>query len=201
MNQIIATLLKLFKPTTKRPTPTLSPDGAWLLGLDIVHRKADAGRAFGKFATRSQKPFVAVVAHHPAVPQHWLIENTLSLINRPRADGHMYGYHFLIDVDGTIHQAAPLTKRTNHVKTKASRRKFGSFVTNRNAIGLCFQHADHNPNMAPNEAQMKAGARLLDALQIACKCELSLFGHGEIQTDKNPFEGEAFAKRYRQHGP
>ena len=174
------------------PESWLSEGGAWLMGLDIIHLNDDAHLTFGKTATRKREPLKYLVAHHPAVHKTWDVRDTIDLINNPREDGHYYGYTFLIDVDGLIYQCAPLTKRTNHVKTKRKRTRLAPYVNNRNAVGVCFQHADKNPEMAPNEAQMAAGLSLHRALQDVFDRAMPVYGHGQLQTDRNSKEGLAF---------
>ena len=195
MQALFKLILGLFSNvrTRSKPQPSLSADGAWLMGLDIAHRNQDAHLPFGRSATRKQRAFQAIVAHHPAVPRSWSAEDTVQLINNPRRDGHMYGYTFVIDVDGTIIQCAPLTKRTNHVKSSRNRRKTGRDIKNTNALGICFQHADLNPDMAPTQAQMQAGICLHKALETVYRRELVIYGHGQLQTDRHKNEGLAFA--------
>lgn len=190
---IWAALERLFS----RPEPKayLSEDGERLLGLDIEY-VGNSSLPYGRSATRYQEPYRAIVFHHPASAKLATVETLIRVINSPRQDGIMYGYHFVIAPNGKIYQVAPLNKRVNQVKSTRNRNAFGRDVTNRNAIGISFHHASHNPGMAPNRAQREAGKRLVTALREVFGT-LPIYGHGEIQTDKHPQEGRAFATQIR----
>ena len=187
----LAALVRLFL----RPKFTVSADGQRLQGPGVRYR-GDARLKYGVNATKNRQAIRGLIIHHPASAKGSSVHNLISLINRPRADGHMYGYHFVIDVDGAIYQCAPLTKRTNHIQPRHKRREQGRELNNANALGLCFHLASHNPAMAPNAAQIAAGRGLVAGL-IKIYGPLDVFGHGEIQTNRQAGEGRAFAKMIR----
>ena len=197
MQNLLAALWRLFfRPKSKPPLAWLDEAGEQLRGLPLTY-VGEASMPYGKSATANKEPFKAIVTHHPAVPKSWSVERVIELINSPRGGKPIYfGYHFVIDTDGGIFQAAPLNKRTNHVKPARKRRDLGRHVTNRNSIGLCFHLASHNPEMTPNAAQIEAGGRLVAALEQVFG-DLEIYGHGEIQTDRHANEGRRFAQKIR----
>ncbi len=192
--------------------PFLSDDGERLEGMNIIH-KGGASLPYGVTATKRAKPFKGIISHHPASAKGASVAGLIKYINTPRPpNGYMFGYHFVIDTDGTIYQAAPLTKRTNHIKTprkpliynegkrESPRNSVAPHLTNANTIGICFHLASHRPNMAPTELQTRAGKRLIKVLEKVYNVSLAVYGHGEIQTDKQPQEGRVFAELTRNQG-
>ena len=193
LTQLLAALLRAFNSPAE-----LSPDGKRLKGLPIVYRGNDK-LPYGVTATRKKKPIKGLIIHHPASAKGAGVAGLISYINKPRPPkGYMFGYHFVIDTDGTIYQAAPFTKRTNHIQG-SSYRTSAKHLTNVNTIGISFHQASHNPGMAPNAKQTKAGRQLVRALRQVYG-PLDIFGHGEIQSDKQPNEGLAFARLARGDG-
>lgn len=199
MLHFLAALQRLFfRP---KSVAWVSENGAQLLGLPLFYKGSEA-LPYGRVATQRQRGPEALIIHHPAAAKGASIHDLIRFINRPRRDGNMYGYHFLIDRDGTIYQTAPLNKRTNHIKPPGSKRRraFGRVAHNANTLGICFHLASHNPHMAPTPSQQAAGMRLVKALQHIYG-PLPTYGHGEIQTDKQPDEGRVFAQTIRRKFP
>ncbi len=198
---LIRLLLKLFSnpagkvpPSAPKPKPFLSDDGERLEGMNIIY-KGDASLPYGVTATKRAKPFKGIISHHPASAKGASVAGLIKYINTPRPpNGYMFGYHFVIDTDGTIYQAAPLTKRTNHIKPRdyKARTHVARQLGNNNSIGVSFHLASHRENAAPTEPQVRAGLRLVDALETLYG-NLGVYGHGEIQRDKQQKEGLAFA--------
>ncbi len=198
MLDFLAALARLFlRPNFDRRRFRVDQNGM-LRGLSLTYVGRD-DIPYGKSASAMRQPYAGLVAHHPASHPSWSVQQLIDLTLSPRGAREVYyGYHFIIDVDGTIYQTAPLTKRTNHIKDKLNRQVDGATLTNRNALGLCFHLASHNPDMAPTKAQREAGKRLVQALRQLFGA-LPIYGHGEIQTDKHPSEGRAFARFIRSN--
>lgn len=120
-----------------------------------------------------------------------------------------YGYTVYIARDGTLFQAAPLSRRTNHVKppghrkrrANAPREASNSTAIGISAVGACRQ----KPNSAawtckdrPTPEQIAAGIDAVKAIQnrfdLPCR---AVWGHGELQTDRIKSEGTTIAKAVR----
>lgn len=156
-------------------------------GLDIEY-VGDPRLPYGVSATAAARPFAFIITHYTgsSAPFRNIVKYTLS-VDKER--GGQFGYHFLIDRDGKIVQAAPLSKRTNQIRTNA---KIG--VSNTNAIGISL----HNLGETPTPAQLKSGAALGRALQKAFDIpRTKIFGHGEINSHKEPIEGLTLARILR----
>ena len=189
------TAQKVVAPSSRPDKLSLTDGGARLGGMGIVHRY-DSALPYGVTATKNAKPFAGIVAHHPAAAKGSSVGGLIDYISKPRSNGYMFGYHFVIDEDGAIYQTAPMDKRTNHIQG-TKHRTAAMQLKNRNSIGISFHLASHNPGMAPNAAQMEAGLKLVRALERLYGGPLPVHGHGEIQGNKMPEEGLAFAKEVR----
>ncbi len=166
------------------------------------------GNPKAKYSSKPHLKFRAIVTHYT--------------IDRPALNfvkyGHSYdkkrggsfGYHFYVDRDGNIYQGAPLSRRTNHVKPPShkQRRKIARYVSNSTAIGIsfvggCAKTADIKKWRCLHErttkAQIKAGVAVAQALQkrYGLKCS-AVFGHGELQHDRESFEGKELAAAIRR---
>lgn len=163
---------------------------------------------YGKRATDQAVTPIAIVVHHTAGTNLYQLVRYGHSTDEGR--GGSYGYHIYISRDGRIVQGAPLTRRTNHVKPPGSpqRKPFGNNVSNINSIGVSMVGACVlKPNGAATEAceredvtaeQMEAGMSVVAALQARFKIKCAMvFGHGELQTDREAFEGELLAKLMR----
>ena len=144
------------------------------------------GQQFGRTATANAKPFSAIVQHHTAGPD--LGSALATARGDPARGGAAYGYHFIIDRDGTIHQAAPLSARTNHVMP-------GGDINNSNAIGVSLVGSgDATPE------QVAAGTQLTQQLQQRYGIPIDrIVGHGEIQKNKQANEGSSILTAFRQN--
>jgi N-acetyl-anhydromuramyl-L-alanine amidase AmpD len=144
-------------------------------GLFIEYR-GDPSLPYGRDATRLAQPFKYIIFHYTGseAPFENIVRYTLSIDRQRKAQ---FGYHFLINQDGLIVQAAPLSKRTNA-----------------NAIGVAL----HNLKETPTAAQMKAGMSL--ALVLAERFGIARehhYGHGEINKHKAADEGITLARLMR----
>lgn len=167
---------------------------------------------YSRYATRSKRPPVAIVVHHT------LPKTPTGLISYghevdPLRGNASYGYHFYIARDGSILQGAPLSRRTNHVKysTNAVRRPHARYVWSGNSIGVALVGACDPTKKplagallkcaaeTPTKAQLEAGLAVIRALEarfgIACD---AVFGHGELQLDRENFEGEKLSRMARK---
>lgn len=157
-------------------------------GLDIEY-VGDPRKPYGAAATKAKKPFQFLITHYTgSSAPFW---NVVKYCNRvDPARGGQFGYHFFIDKDGTIVQGAPLSKRTNQIKTNAS-----VGVSNSNAIGISL----HNPGETPTQAQLDAGVKLGRAVMAAFNIpKANVYGHGEINSHKERIEGLTLAKLLRE---
>jgi N-acetyl-anhydromuramyl-L-alanine amidase AmpD len=121
-----------------------------------------------------------------------------------------YGYHFYIDQEGRIIQGAPMSKRTNHIKPLGhpARTKTAGHLDGGNSIALSLVGACKSPPLIPityrcneetiSEQQHAAAVALVTALRkqygVGCR---SVYGHGELQTDRKSFEGLTLAQAMR----
>lgn len=184
---------KLPQPSTPEEKRSASAHVMTTLNdLEIIN-KSDANCPYGKSATRYKKPFEAVVVHHtsPRFDTLWYINYQIE--GDSERGGH-FGYHFYVSPEGIIYQGAPMDKRTNHVSSTAHRYSFGERAKNANAIGVVCASV----NGAPTTKQFEQAYRLIQALcnkyQISSK---NVFGHGEIQSNREANEGRALAKKIR----
>lgn len=159
---------------------------------------------YSRYATRRKRAPIAIVVHHTLPkPPAGLIAYGHKV--DPLRGNASFGYHFYIARNGNILQGAPLSRRTNHVKysTNSARRRRARYVWSGNSIGVALVGAcklAKKPSdggllkcaaEAPTKAQLDAGLAVIHALEarfgIACK---AVFGHGELQRDRETFEGE-----------
>ena len=179
-------------------------------GYDVVYwANPDAG--YANVATKRKKKPVAVVVHYTSVkPVLRLVEYG------QRKDfsrgGGSYGYHFYVGRGGGIAQGAPLSKRTNHIKSqrRPQRTKTARHLWSGNTIGVSLVGGCDwllRPNWRQlttctgeyvTPEQLDAGLAVIRALQTRYEipCE-AVFGHGELQTDRAMFEGETLTKLAR----
>lgn len=127
--------------------------------------------------------------------------------------GHVYGYHFYVGRGGGIVQGAPLSKRTNHIKSKArpQRKPVARHLWSGNTIALSLV-GGCDALLRPSwrrwgmcaeeyvtEAQLKAGLALIRAIQerydIPCA---EVYGHGDLQSDRASFEGATLTRMARE---
>lgn len=133
-----------------------------------------------------------------------------------RRGGGSFGYHFYIGRRGGIVQGAPLSRRTNHIKStkKLQRTRIARHLWNGNAIGISLvggcdsllRPAWRNFSECGSEfvtpEQLRSGLALIRAIQekYDIPCE-EVYGHGELQTDRVNFEGEKLTRSARASCP
>lgn len=167
---------------------------------------------YSVYATRRREKPVAIVVHFTYFPH-----SLYGLVRYGhRRDfgrgGGSFGYHVYIGWTGKIVQGAPLTKRTNHIKSqrRPQRTDVGKHLWSGNTIGISLIGAC-NPVRAPRwgnmrrcsretptNAQLEAGLAVIRALQrrfgMACG---EVYGHGDLQTDRDSFEGATLTRLAR----
>ena len=194
---------------------------AWLAAASSDDRIALDGREitywgnpearYSRYATRSKKKPVAIVVHYTAA------KPVRSLVDYGhRRDmgrgGASFGYHFYIGRDGAIVQGAPLSRRTNHIKfrTNPQRTETARYLWSGNTIGVSLV-GGCDPLMRPNlrtwrycseefvtGKQLEAGLAVIRALQAryGMRCT-EVYGHGDLQTDRQNFEGYRLSRLAR----
>lgn len=168
---------------------------------------------YGVAATRVKQRPIALVIHHTADAPILKLVQYGHNADHERGGGS-YGYHFYIDRDGRIAQGAPLSRRTNHIKPPDSpkRTRVAAKAANWNAIGVALVGACKvKPKSGITErcerevvtpAQNEAAAAVVAALLAAYRIPgTSVWGHGELQSDREPFEGKSLAMATREAGP
>jgi len=162
-------------------------------GLEPVEKDGETYYQYGLEATKKAKAINyrvdGFILHHTSSNGSFqAILNYISKVARDK-DGEktgQFGYHFLVNRDGRITQAAPLNKRTNHIKPGSkSQRVALHHLENHNTIGVSlyggYRTIDginyHQP--APR-VQLDAAYKLIVAL--GSKYDVSLercWGHGD----------------------
>ena len=164
-----------------------------------IHYRGSEACPYGRLATQSREAFSSIVLHHnpPQRTLDWLIDYQLS--GDPRRKGH-FGYHFYVADNGDVIQGAPLSARTNHVKGLGyrARSEFGREARNENAIGITCVGAEKPEGFAPTAEQVRSVCQLVNSLSEQFDIPLErVFGHGELQTDRDPTEGASIAQYIR----
>lgn len=162
--------------------------------LGIIN-KIDDKAGYGRAATRQAKPFQGIVVHHTGGDKG--VEDMVKYGHTTDPErGGSFGYHFYIDRDGTIYQAAPMDRRTNHIKDpEHRRRKDGGDLSNANSIGISLV-APGSGKETPE--QIDAAQRLAHSLARNYNIDVSkIVGHGDLQTDREAGEGSAVTKLLR----
>ena len=155
------------------------------------------GQTFGRSATANAQPFTAIVSHYTGSDS---LPGALSTAKGdPSRGGVPYGYHFLIDKDGTVIQTAPLDARTNHVQGfPVGGRTSRPDISNNNSIGVSFVGTSK-----PTQAQLDASHSLIAGLQQKYNIpNENVVGHGEIQGGtRDPGEGMDVVSKIRSGAP
>ncbi len=179
-------------------------------GYEIAYWADPNARYSVTGSKRKNKP-VAIVVHYTTVQP---VLEVVDYGHRPdfSRGGHVYGYHFYLGRGGGIAQGAPLTMRTNHIKSShhPQRRPTASHLWSGNTIGISLI-GGCDPLLRPNwrrwgrcggeyitPAQLRAGLALVHAIQkrfgIACD---QVYGHGDLQTDRASYEGATLTRLSR----
>jgi hypothetical protein len=120
--------------------------------------RAYVGGDYGRSATKAAQPFKGIVFHVTGRPTLQSEEDYMSKPD-PNRPGY-YGYHYLIDRDGSVYQTAPDNVRTNHIMPNSS---YG--LNNSNALGVAMvAGSGQNGNIITTPEQMQSGKLLADQL-------------------------------------
>ncbi len=179
-------ILSVSLPRQLKDNTPASPESA---DLKIIY-KARFDIPYGINATLNKQDFKYIVMHWTASGHC----NTEKLIqdsqNYDTRRGGFIGYHFYIAPSGQIYQAAPMSKRTNHIK---SSKAIGD-VKSSNSIGISFVCGERGYT----QAQLKSALKLVSMLQKQYSIPTNhILAHPEVQTDKNKMEGLLAARFLR----
>ncbi len=184
-------------------------------GLPIAYwGKPDA--RYSNYATKGKEKPVGIVVHFTrAKPVLWMVK--YGHVQDKSRGGASFGYHFYIGRDGKVAQGAPLSKRTNHIKStkRKERTQIARHLWSGNTIGISMV-GGCDRLLRPNawwrvtncsdefltDAQFKSGRALIKAIQerYNMRCR-EVYGHGELQTDRDNFEGATLTRRVRADCP
>lgn len=173
---------------------------------------------YSKTATRGKEPIRALVIHYTKSPDANALVRYQHNGDTTRGAGRQhYGYHLYLSRSGKVLQGAPLTVRTNHVKPSRNkhRRKRGRWVDSSNSYGVSLVGAcgfakklsdramtkQRCTEWKPTEAQERVARAVVQGLMRkynVSKC--AVFGHGDLQTDRNQTEGVSLAAEIRGNG-
>jgi hypothetical protein len=166
---------------------TTNSDGSISVpGLNVVN-DIIPGRTYGQSATANAKPFSNIVIHDPG-STNITTQNLINYVQSYDSDrGGTFGYHLIIDKDGTVHQTAPWNARTNHVLAADTKSTGYSWVQNNNSLGISLmgESTDYT------QAQKFALQSIIESSGIR-----NIYGHGEISDNKMATEG-IIAKQMR----
>ena len=143
---------------------------------------------YGIDATKFKKKIAGYVLHHTSeTPFDNLIQY---MSRRDETRGGSFGYHFLIGKDGRVAQTAPLSARTNHMRS-ATNRTNALHLTNVNTCSISLHGgykvvSDSNSVHLPaTDEQISSARTVLTALERIVDVPLEqAWGHGEIQSDR-----------------
>ena len=218
-----AMAMQEFQPFQAVPTPEHKPGkpiphgpAKWIRAAkpgDILtvpgHRLSywgDPRAPYGPRVTRTRRKFAGIVVHFPVSGR--LMPSVLYGHTRDKSrGGGSFGYHFYVGQRGEIVQGAPLSRRTNHVRDVGSSKRrpgIASGHDSRDLIGVTTIGACHRGTgpMCETEVispeQREATLAVIRALQAKYNlpCD-AIWGHGEMQTNRLPFEGRTIATEVR----
>ena len=95
----------------------------------------------------------------------------------------MIGYHYIIDLDGTVETGRPLTMDGAHCNTAGLSGK----VYNKHSIGICYiggLDKNGNPADTRTDAQKRSLSNLIYQLEIDYNI-VDILGHRDASPDKN----------------
>jgi len=180
-------------------------DRYFVYGLDATTKARNK-------AVNGELPVDGFILHHT---DNSTYENMLNYISKVDTssddpDDHWQrGYHFLVGRDGLITQAAPLTKRTNHIKGgNHFRRVANTHLENYNTIGVSLhggyiKQTNHYYHWPATDVQVDAAYALLKLLGVRFGIDITehTWGHGELQNDRMLAEGHQVVHKCKQIPP
>ena len=167
---------------------------------------ADPKGPYGARVTRQRRRVAGIVIHFPVSTR--LMPSVFYGHRRDRQrGGGVFGYHFYLGGQGQIVQGAPLTRRTNHVLGAGSSKRRPNAAVGHDSrdligiatVGACVRGSGPMcTHESLTDAQRAATLALVAALQERYKlpCD-AIWGHGEMQTNRLPFEGRTIATEVR----
>lgn len=167
------------------------------------------GRPDAPYAGITSEPFRAVIVHFTdETPILRLVKYGHTTDIRR---GGSFGYHVYIDRAGRILQGAPLGRRTNHIKPPEADERTGTRpdLHNGNVVGVSLVGACASSPAAIltyrcseetiTADQMAAASAVVNELRARFRLPCgAIVGHGELQTDRLPFEGRTLARQARE---
>ena len=171
------------------------------------------GRPTAKFSREASRKIRTIVVHYPAVGARARLPDMAQ-----RLVDHLHrtclGYHFYVDRNGRVVQGAPLNRRTCHVKPPGHivrRSTAPGYIRNGNSVGISLIGACDPSRTNPGghkwncrrewitPAQWAAAIATIKALQdrFQLPCN-AIIGHGELQTDRNHFEGQLLTQAIKR---
>lgn len=185
------------QPTQQQPPVAPAPTAGQYSSDGLSLRYAASPTApYGRSATAKAKAFRGLVFHYTG--SNTSVDDAVAYGHKDDPErGGSFGYHFYIGRDGEIVQAAPMEKRTNHVKDPTSSQRIRGDLSNSDAIGISLIGDGENPTPAQVEAAQKLGKALMSSYGIKPD---HVFGHGELQSDREDKEGTTLAQLLRGGG-
>lgn len=161
-----------------------------------LDRAATADKA--QYANAHAKPIEGIVTHHTGHVGDGSLNAAMEYGYKadPGRSGVM-GYSFYAGPDGNVVQARPLEERTNHVSPLG--RTAAQGLQNTNTYGVSAV-ADDDSSVTPAQraAQEQVTRDLVDYTGIDAR---NVYGHGELQANRQGSEGRAVAQAVRDHTP
>lgn len=170
----------------------------------------DPKASYGIEATKNARRPIAIIVHNTQASS---LMNVVKYGHRHDANrGGSYGYHIYIDRAGRIVQGAPMSRRTNHIKPRghSARRMTATNLDSANTISVAAINAcdgmfrtksivDRCSAENLTTAQLEAGVAVVKAMmrRYGIDCG-SVYGHGDLQTDREQGEGAMIRDRIRQ---
>lgn len=151
---------------------------------------------YGITATANKTKFEGFLLHHMGNSD---FDNSLNyILKHDEERGGTFGYHFLIGRDGRAVQAAPLSKRTNHVSPE-NKRYAQKHLMNPNTVSLSLhggyrREGGDYVHIPPTDKQLFVSKIILRALSNIYNLSLLVaWGHGEVQSNRMTEEAQSLA--------
>lgn len=153
------------------------------------------GSRYGVSATARATPVENLVIHHTGPGQ---LDNLVAYAQRPGPFGQL-GYTMYVGPDGEFVQGAPLDKRTNHVQPGTSDLRAGyprNDINNFNSYALAVAAPD---SLSMTPAQRNNAIAMAHQMMVDFGIPRSnVFGHGELQRNRQATEGRDIARTLRE---
>jgi len=141
--------------------------------------------------------YKGIVLHHTATPTLQSALNAASSRDPSRGHGDTnFGYTYLVDLDGTIYQAAPFNVRTNHIQGSTNRVS-GSEAQNHNYVGVSCVGNSCSARQLEAIKEFSVGLAKIRP-GIVEGDTINIVGHGDVNYDHGN-EGKADAVAVREY--